>query len=186
MSATIEKRWTHVGFECIVKLVDAPHSLHRCGYVRVSDDHPWFSLGSQYVDADVHGGITFCGELSGMEGRWVGFDCGHVFDYPNEQLHDHDPTAQLVSKWTLEDACAETEKLALQASLAQIRKSTLPRTVELSLRVLKDSSYEIELRTSEDGYYATVWARTAAEAVESAYQYVHAWACTPPLFENLR
>jgi hypothetical protein len=67
-----------------------------CGYVGVSEGHPWFGKNYDDVDADVHGGLTFAGPCQGgsEEGSichipsagepdsvwWLGFDCGHAFD----------------------------------------------------------------------------------------------------------
>lgn len=45
--ATIERNWTAHGLDCVVLGIDMGH---RCGYVRVPDDHPWF--GKDY-DAQV-------------------------------------------------------------------------------------------------------------------------------------
>lgn len=64
-----------------------------CGYVGVSEGHPWH--GRDYNDlepgVEVHGGLTFAGECHGMichvprEGEsdhvwWLGFDCAHAHD----------------------------------------------------------------------------------------------------------
>ena len=81
------------GLPCLVKR-DPFGSL--CGYVGVSEDHPWFGKGYGDVDADVHGGLTFadiCQEGDeahaichipgpGEPDRvwWLGFDCGHAWD----------------------------------------------------------------------------------------------------------
>ena len=71
-----------------------------CGYVGLPFDHPWSGAGSyDQLDVEVHGGLTFgpslCDE-DAPEGRgichvpfpgrpadvaWIGFDCGHGFDY---------------------------------------------------------------------------------------------------------
>jgi hypothetical protein len=69
-----------------------------CGYVGVTQDHPFFGLGydDEKVDVQVHGGLTFsdsCSENDKEHGIchrpdpgepdhvwWLGFDCGHAFD----------------------------------------------------------------------------------------------------------
>jgi hypothetical protein len=68
-----------------------------CGYVGVTEGHPWFGRHKYEIDAEVHGGVTFAlacerdGEWSSSichqpdEGEpdklwWVGFDCAHSLD----------------------------------------------------------------------------------------------------------
>lgn len=68
-----------------------------CGYVGVSEGHPWFGKPVSGIDPDVHGGInyaSFCEDgdeaytichvpAPGEPDRvyWLGFDCGHAFDF---------------------------------------------------------------------------------------------------------
>jgi hypothetical protein len=73
-------RFTHSGFECMTKvsLMGIP-----CGYVGLDKSHPYY--GKHYddiQDIEVHGGLTFSGNLHEMPGDlwWLGFDCGHAFD----------------------------------------------------------------------------------------------------------
>lgn len=67
-----------------------------CGYVGVSQGHPYFKKEYDSADLSVHGGITFadsCHEDPEHHGIchipgdgepdhvwWFGFDCGHAFD----------------------------------------------------------------------------------------------------------
>lgn len=68
-----------------------------CGYVGVTQAHPWFELDYDAVDVEVHGGLTFADRCQpGLEeargvchraepGRaedvwWLGFDCAHLDD----------------------------------------------------------------------------------------------------------
>lgn len=74
---------------------------HRCGYVSVPEDHPWFGCGysdpvnplmyaddwENHIDSkvDVHGGITFADKKPPVDGDfaedwWFGFDCAHAGD----------------------------------------------------------------------------------------------------------
>lgn len=65
---------------------------YRCGYIRVSKDHPWYGLSYNEVDGNVHGGLTFseaavaCSENPTGEGWWLGFDCAHSGDAPDPEL----------------------------------------------------------------------------------------------------
>jgi hypothetical protein len=76
----------HVGHEWVVVKVPIGH---RCGYVRVGKDHPWYGKDYDSVDADVHGGLTFaepdvpCAKGGADDGYWVGFDCAHFGDRPD-------------------------------------------------------------------------------------------------------
>lgn len=91
------------GYHCCVLRV--PGSGHLCGYVQVPQGHPlhgvgygaqitkkqpralfdgWFLIDDDYESVgslfDVHGGITFDGDLTDRDGHWFGFDCAHSGD----------------------------------------------------------------------------------------------------------
>lgn len=67
-----------------------------CGYVGVSEGHPWFGVRTDDISAEVHGGVNyadFCEDgdeahtichvpAPGEPDRvyWLGFDCGHGWD----------------------------------------------------------------------------------------------------------
>lgn len=79
----------HLGFEWEV----VQNGLgYRCGYVRVTPGHPWFGKGYDDINADVHGGLTFCGHgkacpTHGPEAEWwIGFDCAHAGDAQDPEL----------------------------------------------------------------------------------------------------
>lgn len=46
------------------------------GYVRITEGHPWFGLGYDAIEVDVHGGLTFGSDSDG----WIGFDTLHSGD----------------------------------------------------------------------------------------------------------
>jgi hypothetical protein len=63
-----------------------------CGYVAVTEGHPYYKKGYEDCDLEVHGGLTFSNKCSPpichipQPGEpddvwWFGFDCGHCFDY---------------------------------------------------------------------------------------------------------
>ncbi len=57
---------------------------HRCGYVGVSENSPLRMVEYDDLNVDVHGGLTFSGNLNTDESQWFfGFDCAHVFDAPD-------------------------------------------------------------------------------------------------------
>lgn len=110
---TIEKEWTtNAGLEAACIMV---RDSHRCGYVRVPDDHPlhgvdWSEADFPEADLEVHGGVTFTGPHPLTDsGWWIGFDCAHAGDafgsegFRIEGVHR-----------SLEYVIAECEKLARQ------------------------------------------------------------------------
>lgn len=104
-------KWTDeaTGYLCVILRV--PHLGSLCGYVRVPHSNlrdrlvkyshqvkgeslfnkkkAWRRSAYDHGairDIEVHGGLTFAGRLSrpagGLHrGLWVGFDCGHAWDY---------------------------------------------------------------------------------------------------------
>jgi len=96
MTEPDKEQWTDeaTGLPCLIK---RNGSGALCGYVGVTEGHPWFAQDYDYVEADVHGGLTyadFCQE--GDDGHtichivdpgepdrvwWLGFDCAHCGDY---------------------------------------------------------------------------------------------------------
>lgn len=60
-----------------------------CGYLHIPEGHPWYGLGYDDIDADVHGGLTYARKDSLRPGVWViGFDCNHAGDYtPYDTKH---------------------------------------------------------------------------------------------------
>lgn len=90
------------------------------GYVRIPQGHPWFGLGYDAIDADVHGGLTYSG---GNEG-WIGFDTLHSGDiWPGLPSSLRFGPAK---HWTPELVAEEARRLARQvaaatASIAAVR-----------------------------------------------------------------
>lgn len=90
-----------------------PCLIHRgpsgalCGYVGVTESHPWFQMDYDGIDVNVHGGPTFSDMCQGEkengggichvpgEGEpdhvwWFGFDCAHSGDLcPAYDSRDH-------------------------------------------------------------------------------------------------
>lgn len=96
MKSEIVIREKYRGYEVIVKRIEwdgdsnfMPYlydmnSFWYCGYVVIPKTHPYY--GVDYKDLvdlfDVHGGLTYSGELD-EAGEWVlGFDCNHIDDNP--------------------------------------------------------------------------------------------------------
>lgn len=136
-----EKEWKYKGIDCVVTRADMhghPSTAHRCGYIRVPPDHPWYGKEYEDVPASCHGGLTFaeqepCTHDDG-QGWWFGFDFHHGGDAAFPDNYEP-PTedAKLAYEyfesfyrklkfvgleehyWTLEEVIAETEQLAQQA-----------------------------------------------------------------------
>ena len=85
---------------------------HLCGYVGVPKSHPWYGLGYDDIDAEIHGGLTFSQHETdreepyphdtGQDIWWVGFDCAHagdmipryVSEFPGETCRDENYVRQ--------------------------------------------------------------------------------------------
>lgn len=100
-----------------------------CGYVGISEGHPWFGVAWDDIPADIHGGLTYsehCHDSSNEEQGichvpssgepdhvwWLGFDCAHSGD-----LVPHMGLRGLVSGTyrDIEYVKNEVSRLALQA-----------------------------------------------------------------------
>ena len=81
----IEKVFKSHGLKCVIITSSRGY---RCGYVKTKD----FSGDKWDYDFDVHGGITFGGDLkhinTKIKGDWLGFDCNHVGDAKDITLMD--------------------------------------------------------------------------------------------------
>lgn len=55
-----------------------------CGYVEIKKGSKFYGKDYREIDTefDVHGGLTFSGELEDVEGYFLGFDCAHFGDSP--------------------------------------------------------------------------------------------------------
>lgn len=80
------------GYDVIVKLLwnignFTMQNRWFCGYVRLPEDHKFYGKDVNELEnlLTVHGGVTFAGALDGMDGFYVGFDCAHLGDMPDEQ-----------------------------------------------------------------------------------------------------
>ena len=75
----LEKEWTtEAGLPAKVVIQPAGH---RCGYVKVPKDHPYYGLDYDDMHIDVHGGVTYAEHYK--DGFWIGFDCAHLGDAPD-------------------------------------------------------------------------------------------------------
>lgn len=80
------------GYDVIVKLLwnignFTMQNRWFCGYVRLPEDHKFYGKDVNELEnlLTVHGGVTFAGALGGMDGFYVGFDCAHLGDTPDEE-----------------------------------------------------------------------------------------------------
>lgn len=111
-----------------------------CGYVGVPDTHPYYKRDYSDLDVEVHGGLTFadlCHEEA-EEGHgichipepghpdnvwWLGFDCGHAWDYMPRFVRLPSPLGRSPfgdeTYRTLEYVQSECERLAAQLKGAE-------------------------------------------------------------------
>lgn len=112
------------GLDCLIVRASSHGGL--CGYVGVTNEHPYFMANYNDVPANVHGGLTYgdtCQEGGSIchvprPGRdanvyWLGFDCAHSGDlspaYAQRWAHDEFSTYK-----TLEYVTVEVTDLARQ------------------------------------------------------------------------
>lgn len=79
----------HAGFSCFI----LRNSMGNwCGYVGVPKTHPAYGLNYDFVDVNVHGGLTYADKCGGAichvpqpgmpdDVWWLGFDTAHSGDY---------------------------------------------------------------------------------------------------------
>lgn len=79
----VEKQFEYKGFNCLVVFNSG---AYRCGYVGVPKSSKLYGMRYGHLTGiEVHGGVTFSGNLNGTEfendGLWYfGFDCIHISD----------------------------------------------------------------------------------------------------------
>lgn len=133
---TIERDWTTAsGLRAVCLLL---RGSHRCGYVGVPQEHPWYGLGYDHdalVHIEVHGGLTYADGDSDYPAEsdglwWFGFDCAHSGDgllsgaySVLREYHMGNPVR------TKKYVVAECEVLALQ-----LRAGRLARSIHLGGR----------------------------------------------------
>lgn len=98
-----EWRDKETGYMC--RIIRPYESGHLCGYVKIPDTHPIFGkdYSSSFYDGpfygiEVHGGLTYSGEMGVKGNWWLGFDCVHLGDlnprdvlvYGYRSYHDDD------------------------------------------------------------------------------------------------
>lgn len=74
--------------DCLI--LRMPKMGHLCGYVKLPRQHPFYDNWNDWIDIDVHGGITYAQFTSEDDfiykfmpettDYWLGFDCGHSTD----------------------------------------------------------------------------------------------------------
>lgn len=124
------KEWVVRGYRCCA----VRHPMLGCWllYLGVPQGHPWYACGSDEIDADVHGGVSWTGRpiplhpLAYDGGRilwWVGADFGHLGDQC-PMLVKKNPLLRAGSRYrTLAYVQHEAERLAHQAEQAARAKS---------------------------------------------------------------
>lgn len=122
----VEREWRHRGLKCLVALDEEFFEEWFSGYVAVPKGHPFWGKRHNQVKVDVHGGLTFAQQgannsvLKNKDLWWFGFHCRHATDdtsrdrWDFERKHPVRPSEVHLHKWTIDEVCAETEKLADQ------------------------------------------------------------------------
>lgn len=90
MKYIIEEKNTYHNYDYIIKFFE---DGHRCGYVKIPDNHIFYQKNYDDIDIDCHGGLTFSELSDGNDlekGYWIGFDCAHFDDkYDTDNILKH-------------------------------------------------------------------------------------------------
>ena len=80
----VETKHFYKGYPFIVGLYNKGH---RCGYVGIAPDKPFYNTNYDNILVHCHGGLTFGDQdsrwdkIAGVENYyWIGFDCAHYCD----------------------------------------------------------------------------------------------------------
>ena len=75
-----ERNFDYLGYVCMIRKM--PYFLNLCGYVLIPNTHFLYNKSMYELNEllDVHGGITFNGNLTKYE-HFIGFDCAHGGDF---------------------------------------------------------------------------------------------------------
>lgn len=146
MTEPDKEQWTDeaTGLPCLIKR-NGMGAL--CGYVGVSEGHPWFAKDYDDMEADVHGGLTyadFCQEDMdeghsichvvdpGEPDRvwWLGFDCAHCGDLIPGCIRDTDlnPARAFLEGYSAGEVYRDRAYVKQQCAqlAAQAAKAALP------------------------------------------------------------
>jgi hypothetical protein len=122
----VEREWAHRGLKCLVTFDQEFVEEWFSGFVAVPRGHPHWGKNHRTVKVDVHGGLTFAKQGSedaiwkNKDLWWFGFNCAHRSDdvrrgrWNLERPHRVRPNESPLHKWTIDEVCAETDKLANQ------------------------------------------------------------------------
>lgn len=82
--AITEKRFEYKGYPCVVLMIAGGH---RCGYVGLSEDSPFYGKNYEDIPIECHWGLTYgrpyLTEHEDKDTWWIGFDCAHCDDKPD-------------------------------------------------------------------------------------------------------
>lgn len=67
------------GYRCLVGRAEG--GGHLCGYVGIQPGHPCHGKEFRELDLQAHGGVNFARPSRNDETYWIGFDCGHSWDF---------------------------------------------------------------------------------------------------------
>ena len=89
---------------------ESVNNIWYCGYAVIPEDHPFYGADYDDVedDIDVHGGLTFSGDIEDVDGFLLGFDCAHYGDSP--EVQDEEYTLKECKKMV--DQLIEIKKLS--------------------------------------------------------------------------
>lgn len=79
------------------------YGTHPCGYVELKEGQKYYGFEVyDDIDVDVHGGLTWAGKLSFIDGWFIGWDYAHYEDFCG-----YDDEREGSKKWTTQEIIDE-------------------------------------------------------------------------------
>lgn len=117
----------------------------RCGYALIPENHPWSGVSYHDIfgEVDVHGGLTYSGDLFEDGGWWIGFDTNHYNDGPATQS----------LAYCTEQAQSLARQVAKAGKAALPPAPTLPLAISQTTRDLARKWHEEETGTNDERFF---------------------------------
>ena len=80
------------------------YGTHPCAYVKIPKGHPYYGKFYDDVNLDVHGGLTYSGNIGhvekGSRSFYLGWDYAHAYDYYGGYEKEFQHINDGCKKWT--------------------------------------------------------------------------------------
>lgn len=82
------------------------YGTHPCGYVELKEGQKYYGCEDYEFDVYVHGGLTFTGKLSFIDGWFIGWDYAHFDDFSGYDIDWRDR-----KRWTTQEIINEAKSV---------------------------------------------------------------------------